>query len=43
MEVHFASDLQATIDQLVNETGRSADNLLADAMAGYVAELAETP
>jgi hypothetical protein len=34
MEVHFAPDLQAKIDQLVK--------LLEDAMAGYVAELAET-
>jgi len=42
MEVHFAPDLQAKIDQLVSETGRAPDKLLADAMAGYVAELAET-
>jgi hypothetical protein len=42
MEVHFAPDLQAKIDQLVIETGRTPDKLLADALAGYVAELAET-
>ncbi len=42
MEVHFAPDLQAKIDQLVSETGRTPDKLLADAMAGYVSELAET-
>jgi hypothetical protein len=42
MEVHFAPDLQAKIDQLVSKTGRTPDKLLADAMAGYVAELAET-
>src|SRR5882762_6475194 len=42
MEVHFAPDLQARIDQLVAETGYSPDKLLEDAMAGYVAELAET-
>jgi len=42
MEVHFTPDLQAKIDQLVVETGRAADKLLADAMAGYVVELAET-
>ncbi len=41
-EVHFAPDLQAKIDQLVIETGRAPDKLLEDAMAGYVAELAET-
>ncbi len=42
MEVHFAQELQAKIDQLVIETGRTPDKLLADAMAGYVAELTET-
>ncbi len=42
MEVHFAPDLQAKIDQLVSETGRTPDKLLADAMAGYVDEVAET-
>jgi len=40
--VHFASDLQAKIDQLVIETGRAPDKLLEDAMAGYIAELEET-
>jgi hypothetical protein len=33
MEVHFAPELQAKIDQLVAETGRPADELLEDAMA----------
>jgi hypothetical protein len=42
MEVHFAPDLQAKIDQLVIETGCTPDKLLEDAMAGYVPELAET-
>lgn len=41
MEVHFAPDLQAKIDQLVIETGRAPGKLLEDAMAGYVADLAE--
>jgi hypothetical protein len=41
MEVHFAPDLQATIDQLVLETGRPADKLLEDAMAGYISELSQ--
>ncbi len=40
--MHFASDLQAKIDQLVIETGRAPDKLLEDAMAGYIAELEET-
>jgi hypothetical protein len=42
MEVHFAPDLQAKIDQLVLDTGHAPEKLLADAMAGYVVELAET-
>jgi hypothetical protein len=42
MEVHFAPDMQSKIDQLVSETGHTPDRLLADAMAGYVAELAGT-
>ena len=42
MEVHFAPELQAKIDQLVIETGRPADKLLEDAMAGYFADLAQT-
>jgi predicted transcriptional regulator len=42
MEVHFAPELQAKIDQLVIETGRAPDKLLEDALAGYVAELAQT-
>jgi hypothetical protein len=42
MEVHFAPDVQAKIDRLVAETGRSPETLLEDAMAGYAVELAET-
>ena len=42
MEVHFAPELQAEIDRLVIETGRAPGELIEDAMAGYVAELAAT-
>jgi hypothetical protein len=42
MEVHLAPDLQAKIDQLVVETGYAPDKLFEDALAGYVAELAQT-
>jgi hypothetical protein len=42
MEVHFAPELQAKIDQLVIETGCAPDKLLEDAMAGYIPELAKT-
>jgi hypothetical protein len=42
MEVHLAPDLQAQIDRLVVETGRAPDQLIEDAMAGYVVELTQT-
>jgi phytoene/squalene synthetase len=42
MEVHFAPELQAKIDQLVVETGRPVDKLLEDALAAYIAELEQT-
>ncbi len=41
MEVHFAPELQAKLDELVIETGLTHDEVLADAVAGYVAELAQ--
>jgi hypothetical protein len=42
MEVHFAPELQAKIDQLVNETGCAPEKLIEDAMAGYFADLVQT-
>ena len=42
MEVHFAPDVQAKLDRMVSETGRTPDKLLEDAMAGYDVELAQT-
>ena len=42
MEVHLAPDLQAQIDRLMVETGRAPDQLIGDAMAGYIVELAGT-
>jgi hypothetical protein len=41
MEVHFAPELQAKIDQWMTETGRSVDELVEDAMAIYLTDLAE--
>lgn len=40
MEVHFNSDLQAKLDKLANETGRSTGELVEDIVAGYFEELA---
>jgi predicted transcriptional regulator len=42
MEVHFSPDTQARLEQLQAETGRSADDLLEDAIAGYFDELCQT-
>ena len=42
MEVHFAPELQAKIDQWVIETGYPVEQLIEDALAGYVPELART-
>ena len=42
MEVHFRPDLQAKLDELSTETGRPADELVEDVVAGYFDELAGT-
>jgi hypothetical protein len=42
MEVHFAPELQAKIDQWIIETGCPVEKLIEDALAGYVPELAQT-
>ena len=42
MEVHFAPDLQAKLDQLATETGRPPGELVEDVVAGYFDELAQT-
>jgi len=41
LEVHLTSEIQSKLDRLVMETGRSADEFVQDALAGYVDELAE--
>jgi predicted transcriptional regulator len=40
MEVHFNPDLQAKLDQLATETGRPTGELVENAVAGYLEELA---
>jgi predicted transcriptional regulator len=41
MEVQFTPDVQAKLDQLATETGRSQDEFVRDAMAGYFDELVQ--
>lgn len=40
MEVHLTPDFQAKLDQLSGETGRTRDEFVRDALAGYFDELA---
>jgi predicted transcriptional regulator len=42
MEVHFAPDLQAKLDELAAQTGRPPRELVEDVVAGYFDELAQT-
>jgi hypothetical protein len=43
MQVQFTNpELQAKLERWVSETGRPADELVQDVMAGYFDELAET-
>ena len=42
MEVHFRPDVQAKLDRMALESGRQSDELLEDAVIGYVDELAHT-
>ncbi|PYV33084.1 MAG: hypothetical protein DMG22_11285 [Acidobacteria bacterium] len=39
MEVHFTPELQARLDKLATETGRARNELVEDAMVGYLEEL----
>ena len=41
MEVQFTADIQAKLDQLSGETGRTQDEFVRDALAGYFDELAQ--
>ncbi len=42
MEVHFTPDVQAKLEQMARDSGRPADELVQDAVAGLFDELAET-
>jgi predicted transcriptional regulator len=40
MEVHFSSETEKKLRDLAAQSGRGTDELIEDAMAGYVDELA---
>jgi predicted DNA-binding protein len=42
MEVHLRPETESRIQDLAAKTGRAADELVEDAMAGYLEELAQT-
>jgi hypothetical protein len=42
MEVHFAPDVERKLHDLAAKSGRRADELLQDALAGYFDELGRT-
>jgi predicted DNA-binding protein len=41
MEVRFKPETESRLNELAAKTGRAPDDLVEDAMAGYLAELAE--
>jgi predicted transcriptional regulator len=42
MQVRFKPDTESRLNELAAKTGRSTTDLIEDAMAGYLAEAAET-
>jgi predicted transcriptional regulator len=42
MEVHFTPDTQSRLSELASKSGRTTDELIEDAMAGYLAEVSQT-
>jgi len=42
MEVHLRPETESRIHKLAEQTGRAPDDLVEDAMAGYLQELAQT-
>jgi len=42
MEVHFKPDVQAKLEQMARDSGRPADELVQDAVAGLCDDLAGT-
>jgi predicted transcriptional regulator len=42
MEVHFRPETESRLQELATKTGRAPNDLIEDAMAGYLQELAQT-
>jgi hypothetical protein len=41
MEVHFKPDTELRLAELASRSGRATDDLLEDALSGYLVEIAE--
>jgi predicted transcriptional regulator len=41
MEVHFKPDTESRLTELASKSGRATDDLVEDALAGYLAEVTE--
>ena len=41
MEVRFKPETESRLNELASRSGRATDDLVEDAMAGYLAEVAE--
>jgi len=41
MEVHFKPETESRLQELASKSGRPTDDLIEDAMAGYLAEVVE--
>jgi predicted transcriptional regulator len=41
MEVHFRPETESRLQELASKSGRPTSDLIEDAMAGYLAELAQ--
>lgn len=41
MEVHFKPETESRLNELASKSGRPTDDLVEDAMAGYLAEVVE--
>ena len=41
MEVHFKPDTESRLSELASRSGRATDDLVEDALSGYLAEIAE--
>ena len=41
MEIHLSADTQSRLEELASQSGRPVNELIEDALAGYLTELSE--